>query len=64
MEPVLPPGLAMILPKGFVENTDEVYAEVAAHPVIPPDELYKYWKGCAHRRGSLQDNPRLMLLLL
>ncbi len=37
MEPsALPPSLAMILPMGFVENTDEVYAEVAGHLVIRP----------------------------
>ncbi len=44
-EPALPLGMLMILPKGFVENTDEVYAEVAAYSIIPADELIKYWKG-------------------
>ncbi|TPX19009.1 uncharacterized protein E0L32_011326 [Thyridium curvatum] len=35
--------MAMLLPKGLVENTAEVYAEVASYPVIPPEKIYEYW---------------------
>jgi len=36
------------LPKGIVENTDQVYAEVASLPVVPIDQIRKYWHGIAH----------------
>lgn len=34
-----------MLPKGFVGNTAEIYAEVASFDVIPTDKLCKYWRG-------------------
>lgn len=37
--------MQMILPKGIVVNSPEVYAEVAAHTVIPPEKLREYWQG-------------------
>lgn len=40
MEAALP-----ILPRGFVENTAEIYAEVASFDVIPPEKLREYWRG-------------------
>ncbi|KAL1895042.1 hypothetical protein Sste5346_005462 [Sporothrix stenoceras] len=33
-----------ILPRGFVENTAEIYAEVASFDVIPPEKLREYWR--------------------
>lgn len=38
-----PPPL--ILPEGFVRNTDEIYQEVASFDIIPPEQLWKYWHG-------------------
>ncbi|KAK0628632.1 hypothetical protein B0T17DRAFT_160373 [Bombardia bombarda] len=35
--------MAMLLPKGFVENTREIYAEVASYPVVPPEKIWQYW---------------------
>ncbi len=34
-----------ILPKGFVENTAEIYSEVASFDVIPAEKLREYWRG-------------------
>jgi hypothetical protein len=35
----------MILPKGIVENTREIYAEVASYPIVPPEKIWQYWNG-------------------
>jgi hypothetical protein len=35
----------LILPEGFVRNTDEIYQEVASYPVVPPEKLWQYWHG-------------------
>ncbi|KAK3363482.1 hypothetical protein B0T25DRAFT_43651 [Lasiosphaeria hispida] len=35
--------MAMILPKGILENTSEIYAEVASYPVVPPEKIWQYW---------------------
>jgi len=37
--------MAMILPKGILENTREIYAEVASYPVVPPEKIWQYWNG-------------------
>ena len=34
-----------ILPTGFVENTAEVYREVASFDTVPPEKLREYWRG-------------------
>jgi len=34
----------MILPKGIVTNTSWIYDEVAKYPVVPPDQIHKYWR--------------------
>ncbi|EPE08433.1 hypothetical protein F503_01216 [Ophiostoma piceae UAMH 11346] len=39
MEEALP-----ILPMGFVENTAEVYREVASFDTVPPEKLREYWR--------------------
>jgi hypothetical protein len=33
----------MILPKGILENTREIYAEVASYPIVPPEKIWQYW---------------------
>ena len=35
----------MILPKGILENTREIYAEVASYNVVPPEKICQYWNG-------------------
>jgi hypothetical protein len=37
--------MAMLLPKGLVGNTAEIYAEVASYPVVPPEKIWQYWNG-------------------
>jgi len=39
------PAMDMLLPKGIVENTSEIYAEVAGYPVVPPEKICEYWNG-------------------
>jgi hypothetical protein len=41
MDEILP----MILPKGIVVNTKDIYKEVANFPVLPNDKLWEYWRG-------------------
>ncbi|KAK5662918.1 hypothetical protein OQA88_6330 [Cercophora sp. LCS_1] len=33
----------MILPKGILENTREIYAEIASYDVVPPEKIWQYW---------------------
>ncbi len=33
------------MPMGFFENTQEIYAEVASYPVVPPEKMKQYWNG-------------------
>lgn len=35
----------MILPKGFVVNSEDIYKEVASYPVVPPEKIREYWGG-------------------
>ena len=39
------PSLLMLLPKGIVTNTRNIYDEVASYSVVPPDKVYEYWHG-------------------
>ncbi|KAK4145705.1 uncharacterized protein C8A04DRAFT_26450 [Dichotomopilus funicola] len=32
-----------MMPLGFFENTQEIYAEIASYPVVPPEKLKQYW---------------------
>lgn len=41
MEPEIP----MILPKGIVVNTKEIYDEIAKHPSVPADRVWEIWRG-------------------
>ncbi|KAL2256450.1 hypothetical protein VTK26DRAFT_1640 [Humicola hyalothermophila] len=34
---------AGLLPEGFFANTEEIYAEVASYPVLPPEKIKQYW---------------------
>ncbi|KAM0561165.1 hypothetical protein ACHAPJ_003669 [Fusarium lateritium] len=33
----------MILPKGIVINSKNIYKEVADFPIVPPDKVWEYW---------------------
>ncbi|KAM7192368.1 hypothetical protein V8F33_008381 [Rhypophila sp. PSN 637] len=35
--------MEMLLPRGIVENTPEIYAEIASYPVVPPEKICQYW---------------------
>lgn len=39
------PSLLMLLPKGIVTNTNDIYDEVASYHVVPPNKVYEYWHG-------------------
>ena len=39
------PRMDTIMPKGFFENTQEIYAEVASYPIVPPEKIKQYWNG-------------------
>lgn len=45
----------MILPKGFVTNSEDIYKEVASYPVVPPEKIREYWGG----EWSPSAHPRL-----
>ena len=34
-----------MMPQGFFGNTQEIYAEVASYPVVPPEKIKQYWNG-------------------
>lgn len=33
------------MPRGIFGNTQEIYAEVASYPVVPPEKIKQYWTG-------------------
>ena len=35
----------MMLPKGIVVNTTNIYKEVAGYPAVPADKIWEYWHG-------------------
>jgi hypothetical protein len=50
------PEVPMILPKGIVVNTPNIYDEVAKCPRVPTDKAWEYWRGefCVlHKSNSL-----------
>jgi hypothetical protein len=51
MDPVIP----MILPKGIVVNTKEVYKEVAAFSVLPEEKIKSYWHVYTVTNKKLKD---------
>ncbi|KAJ4298612.1 hypothetical protein N0V88_003642 [Collariella sp. IMI 366227] len=32
-----------VMPEGFFANTQEIYAEVASYPRLPPEKIRQYW---------------------
>ncbi|KAF5548092.1 hypothetical protein FMEXI_4881 [Fusarium mexicanum] len=36
-------NMPMILPKGIVINSKNIYKEVADFPLVPPDKVWEYW---------------------
>lgn len=38
-------SVPMILPKGIVINSKNIYKEVANFPLVPPDKVWEYWHG-------------------
>lgn len=38
----------MILPKGIVVNTTNIYQEVASFPIVPAAKIWEYWHGMWH----------------
>jgi hypothetical protein len=38
-----------VMPRGFFENTQEIYAEIASYPVVPPEKIRQYWNGIWNR---------------
>jgi hypothetical protein len=47
----------ILLPKGIVVNTTEVYAEVASHSVLPTEKIWRYWHGKSASAASTSANP-------
>lgn len=45
------PELPMILPKGIVVNTKEIYDEVAKHSTVPMDRVWQIWRGTSTARA-------------
>ena len=39
------PALLMLLPKGIVVNSEDIYKEVASYPIVPPEKIWEYWHG-------------------
>ena len=37
--------MPMILPKGIVVNTEDVYNEIASHKLVPFDRVWQVWRG-------------------
>lgn len=45
-----------MMPLGFFENTQEIYAEIASYPVVPPEKIKQYWNGtkdCLRPQGQV-----------
>lgn len=38
-------SVPMILPKGIVINTANIYDEVASYSTVPADKVWEYWHG-------------------
>jgi len=49
----------MILPKGFVRNSNEIYQEVAKYPVLPPEKTHEYWLGMPDCLMATPNKPLL-----
>ncbi|KAK4086934.1 hypothetical protein Purlil1_8668 [Purpureocillium lilacinum] len=49
------PSVAMMLPKGIVINTTNVYKEVASYPTVPADKIWEYWHVYTVTNKKLRD---------
>ncbi|OAQ68455.1 hypothetical protein VFPPC_04691 [Pochonia chlamydosporia 170] len=49
------PSMPMILPKGIVINTKNIYQEVASYPIIPADKIWEYWHVYTTTNKKLKD---------
>lgn len=49
------PEVPMILPKGIVVNTPNIYDEVAKCPRVPTDKAWEYWRVYTTTNKKLQD---------
>ncbi|KAK3310784.1 uncharacterized protein B0T15DRAFT_49845 [Chaetomium strumarium] len=50
-----------MMPIGFVWNTQDIYAEVASYPVVPPEKIKEYWTAYTTTFRRLSD-PRAFRL--
>ncbi|KAK7422318.1 hypothetical protein QQZ08_009540 [Neonectria magnoliae] len=48
-------GVPMILPKGIVMNTKNIYKEVADYSTVPPDKVWEYWHVYTTTNKRLKD---------
>lgn len=48
-------AVTTVMPPGFFENTQEIYAEVASYPVVPPEKIRQYWNGETESPSSQLD---------
>lgn len=57
----------MILPKGIVVNTENVYDEIASHKQVPFDRVWQVWRGesvtTADRMGIPKINQKIPFFL-
>ncbi|UNI24131.1 hypothetical protein JDV02_009904 [Purpureocillium takamizusanense] len=49
------PSVAMMLPKGIVINTTNIYKEVASYPTVPADKIWEYWHVYTITNKKLKD---------
>ncbi|KAK9443135.1 hypothetical protein VB005_04203 [Metarhizium brunneum] len=49
------PGIPMILPKGIVINTTDIYKEVASYPIVPAQKIWEYWHVYTTTNKKLKD---------
>ncbi|KAH7316534.1 hypothetical protein B0I35DRAFT_479368 [Stachybotrys elegans] len=49
------PNISMLLPKGIVVNTKNIYKEVADFPIVPADKVWKYWHVYTTTNKKLKD---------
>jgi hypothetical protein len=47
--------MPMILPKGIVVNTEDVYNEIASHKLVPFDRVWQVWRVYTTTNRKLQD---------
>lgn len=58
--PAMDPNMPMILPKGIVTNSKNIYKEVAGFPLVPPEKVWKYWHGKLITLTRLEHSSHLL----